>query len=595
MELLMGSNGDLKMFNIAENIMPFIGVVENNVDERLEGRVQVRAFGFHGTANQIPTSDLPWAIPISGNYDYNSPVPPLNAWVFGFFLDGRDAQRPMLLGVIPSQNIEGIDQSVNGWGSPLRENYERLSYGSRPQDAGQPNISPLVRGENIENTYVIAQESTRVKNIASADGTSWEEPSTAYSAEYPHNRVLAETAGGSSIEIDDTPGAERIMIYHQSGSYVQIDSAGTKTDKSANDKYDINEANYHLYVGGKCVVNVDGDAVIKVSGNKLEEIDGDCKQVVHGNYELSVAGQLNLNGSDEIQARAAKVTLESNVEDMSLKAGKSVRFEGGETLNIKTTSMNLQADDMNIKGENVKIGGGSNVHINASEVQIDDIVKLAPGSAESPSEAQGSKSVTLTEPASKMVSLSAGSSSGYTGGSHSSGSSGYASSDGEQEQSASTYQSDDFVSSCAIDLIDFIKAEESFHAKAFHDYDQYSIGYGTKANSPNEVIDEAEALRRLKADVAGRRVAVVNFGKSNGYSWNDCQIDALTSFVYNLGLGSSGSGKGLYGLTNNGTRSNEVIAEKMLEYNKGGGQVLAGLVRRRKRESDWFKSGMASV
>ena len=580
------------MFNLTEKIMPFIGVVENNVDERLEGRVQVRAFGFHGTANQIPTSDLPWAMPISGNYDYNTPVPPLNAWVFGFFLDGRDAQRPMLLGVIPSQNIDGINPSETGWGSPMRENYDRLSYGSRPQDSGQPNISPLVRGENIENTYVMAQESTRVKEIKSADGQSWEEPSTAYSAEYPFNRVLAETAGGSSIEIDDTPGAERIMIYHQSGSYVQIDSAGTKTDKSANDKYDINEANYHLYVGGKCVVNVDGDAIIKVSGNKLEEIDGDCKQIVHGNYELSVGGQLNLNGSDEIQARSAKVTIESNVEDVSLKGAKSVRIQGGSNFDLKTETLSIQSNDTNIKGDIIKIGGGSSVHINSSEVLIDDIVKLAPGSAEQPSDAQSAKSVTLSEPAQKIVSFTAGSSSGYTGGNHSSGTSGYASTDGEQEQYASPYTSEDFVSSCAINLTDFIKTHERFSPKAFLDYKQYSIGYGTKANNPNEVIDEPEALRRLNADVARRRSAVVNFGNNNGYSWNDCQIDALTSFVYNLGLGSSGSGNGLYGLTDNGTRSNEVIADKILEFRMAGGKILPGLEKRRKQESDWFRSGM---
>ena len=38
----------------------------------------------------------------------------------------------------------------------------------------------------------------------------------------------------------------------------------------------------------------------------------------------------------------------------------------------------------------------------------------------------------------------------------------------------------------------------------------------------------------------------------------------------------------------NGTRSKQVIADKILLYNKGGGVVLKGLVRRRKEERALF-------
>ena len=41
-----------------------------------------------------------------------------------------------------------------------------------------------------------------------------------------HNKVI-ETAH-HSIELDDTPDGERIMIHHKSGSFVQIDSVGTR-------------------------------------------------------------------------------------------------------------------------------------------------------------------------------------------------------------------------------------------------------------------------------------------------------------------------------------------------------------------------------
>ena len=90
------------------NPLFFVGVVENNNDLRLEGRCQVRAFGIHGTIKEVPTDMLPWAIVGQGGYDPNV-VPKINSWVYGMFLDGRDAQQPLILGMIPTQSIENID------------------------------------------------------------------------------------------------------------------------------------------------------------------------------------------------------------------------------------------------------------------------------------------------------------------------------------------------------------------------------------------------------------------------------------------------------------------------------------------------------
>lgn len=589
-------DGIQHVFNFGNNILPFFGVVENNLDERLEGRVQVRAFGIHGTTEEIPTADLPWAIRVMGTYDYNTPPPPLNSWVFGFFLDGRAAQQMIIVGVLGTQMTNPADPRSTGWGAPVVEDYNLLSYGSRSQDMGQPGMSPLARGENTENTYVLAQEVCRVTDVPGPNGTTWSEPSTAYAAQYPFNRVI-ETPGGHSIEMDDTPGAERIMIYHKSGSYVQIDPRGTKTDKSASDKFEINEMNYHIYVGGQAMVNIEGDAHVKIGGNKFEEIGGDCVQVVHGNYELSVAGQLNLNGSDEIQARAAKVTVESNVEDVSIKAGKQVRIEAGEKAQIKSLAVAIEGSDTaDIKSTAVKIGGGDKVSVSASEVALDDIVRLASGDSDTPGGAEGAKSAVIGEPASKSVSFTAGSDNTYVNG-PSMGSAGYASVDGDMGSEYSSDYTDNPTienpgavnSSCSTDLTEFIKTTESFHAKPYHDVRQWTNGYGTEARSPNEIIDKAEATRRLSARINLDRIKVANYGKSMGYSWNDCQIDALTSFVYNLGFET------IKQLTHNGKLSNDQIAENMLTFNKarvkGKLQVMGGLVKRRAEESAWFRDG----
>jgi len=137
-------------------------------------------------------------------------------------------------------------------------------------------------------------------------------------------------------------------------------------------------------------------------------------------------------------------------------------------------------------------------------------------------------------------------------------------------------------------LVAFVKKKEGFSAKAFWDHKQYSIGYGTKANSATEVIDEAEADRRLREHLEKTQKIVSNFGSQKGYNWNQNQIDALSSFAYNLGPGA------LNQVTAGGTRTNEQIAEAIIKYNKASGQVSAGLTSRRNEELAMFTSGGGS-
>lgn len=135
------------------------------------------------------------------------------------------------------------------------------------------------------------------------------------------------------------------------------------------------------------------------------------------------------------------------------------------------------------------------------------------------------------------------------------------------------------------DLINFIKSKEGFLPKAKWDYKQWSIGYGTKSFE-GETITEAEADRRLREEVAKSQKSVIDHALKHGYNWDQKKIDALTSFAYNLGPGA------LNQLTAGGTRNDEEIAKKLLEYNKvnKGGQLIEerGLTQRRSQEFTMF-------
>jgi GH24 family phage-related lysozyme (muramidase) len=581
----------------------FIGVVENNVDERLEKRVQVRAFGVHGTVEQVPTENLPWATLIFGNYDPNAPVPPVNSFVFGFFVDGRDAQQPMILGMIPTQFTEMVDPAVTGWGSIPTGNGYILGKGSTPLDIGQPANSRLERGEYIDETYVLLQEMNRRRNIAVAKSSdqekvaSFEEPTPAYNAQYPYNRVI-ETSS-HSIELDDTPGAERITIWHKSGSYVSIDTNGTTVQKSMSDRYDINESHQHVYVGGKNLVTIEGDSRVLVKGNKVEEIVGDYIQVVHGNHMLSVAGQMNLNASDEVQMRAAKLRLEANVEGINLRARKKIRFTAGERISIssaqditvKGVNLYLTADSSgNIKAKSLKLGGGDTVDINADTVSIDDIVRLAPGDAASPETLtpETAESSDMPEPTQKDASMTANLNSPSVG------SVGYTSQDDLPEtRSSGLIGADPILISAAnptMGLLELIKAFEGFSEYPYRDGGQWSIGYGTGVGStasqpriPGPIsVSEAEDL--LSQSLGRFIVNVDTIDQLGNYNWSQESKEALTSFAYNIGS--------INELTANGTRDNQTIANKMLEYINADGKPLSGLLARRKIEREKFLSGL---
>jgi len=148
-------------------------------------------------------------------------------------------------------------------------------------------------------------------------------------------------------------------------------------------------------------------------------------------------------------------------------------------------------------------------------------------------------------------------------------------------------------------LLNFIKSTERFTPTAFWDSQQWTNGYGTKAKSPSsasrddpapkETVDEPTAITRMTDFLQNAVSNVITYGKKKGYNWNQGQVDALTSFSYNAGIGAINK------LTDGGKRSNEEIAAKILEYNKaknnktGEREVVPGLDNRRKEELAMFQ------
>ncbi len=115
----------------------------------------------------------------------------------------------------------------------------------------------------------------------------------------------------------------------------------------------------------------------------------------------------------------------------------------------------------------------------------------------------------------------------------------------------------------------------------------YTIGYGHYGSDVTKdmTITMSVAEQLLKQDLQ-EAVNHVNSYMSK-YNFNQNEFDALVSFAFNIG--------NIRQLTALGTRSKATIASKMLQYNKCGGKVLAGLTTRRKKERELFLTPVAST
>lgn len=129
-------------------------------------------------------------------------------------------------------------------------------------------------------------------------------------------------------------------------------------------------------------------------------------------------------------------------------------------------------------------------------------------------------------------------------------------------------------------LLAELRKLEGYNPRAYGDYKQYSIGYGTRATHPGEVIDRDEAERRLDAEVAKAEGMVDQFAPG----LDPGTRAALVSLTYNAGSGWMQSGLG------KAVRAGDMDAARniFLQYNRAGGAENPGLVNRRQQEVAWF-------
>ena len=162
--------------------------------------------------------------------------------------------------------------------------------GKYPTQTKEQDTHRLSR-RNTSSTNVSRRMDNLRKGIRSIGG-SFDEPQPAYNAKYPFNHVYA-TESGHNLEFDDTPGAERVNLYHSSGTYTEIDKFGNQVNKIIGDSFSITERNGYVYIDGTARVTVSGNTKLIVGGSLDVEVDGDVNWNIGGDVNWNVGGSMN--------------------------------------------------------------------------------------------------------------------------------------------------------------------------------------------------------------------------------------------------------------------------------------------------------------
>lgn len=316
----------------------WVGVVEDRKDPLKLGRCRVRIFGHHSEKkNEVPTENLPWAHPVLPLNNSNPYAPKEGETVVGFYMDGEEKQFPVMMGVTPgipiaNQNSnEGFCDPRNSEqlnSAPVKPEIFQETNSRYPRAADEPTTPRVARNESMEKSQY--QDKLNKLIPTQSDFDLVEKPATVY----PYNKVY-ESESGHLLEFDDTPNAERVHLYHRSGTYQEYFSNGDAAEKVENDKREVIRKNYKLFVGEDGHIHIVGDAKIEVEGN--------CELTV-GKKLTITAASIDLNSLSTIGISAPGGII---MTEGSIVGGGSILSDVGVTGSFTSVS-----------GETVDVVGG---------------------------------------------------------------------------------------------------------------------------------------------------------------------------------------------------------------------------------------------
>lgn len=200
------------------------------------------------------------------------------------------------------------------------------------------------------------------------------------SATYTKNQVR-ESPSGHVTEIDDTPGSERVLNMHRSGSGVEMLADGTVIYSSTGntvrvvlkDEKVIVEGNAQMSYNGNLTLDVSGDFDVKVGGNYNVEVAGTKNERILGSSVSKISKQQhidigthkleNVGGTETKQVFGNQNNIVKGYMHHIVEGVIQINSKGDLTMTTEKTgswsgdNVNIAANDMSVFGATGTFGG----------------------------------------------------------------------------------------------------------------------------------------------------------------------------------------------------------------------------------------------
>lgn len=304
----------------------FMGVVEDHNDPKKLGRVRVRCLGIHTEdKTTLPTEDLPWATPMmpvtsaSVSQIGQSPTGLLKgSWVVGFFRDGKSCQEPVVMGSFYGFPTEKPNTSL-GFCDPTgthpieinEQDTSRLARGDTRSKLYQQRLAGINEGHRDDTAAENDESGRGLKSVANkpiAWGGTWQSVPVAFNPRYPYNKVT-QTESGHCIELDDTPGSERIVIFHRKDTFIEFQPDG----------------NIRIHSFGKGEILVDLDFNIECKSN----VNIYC----HNDVNVFADKNINMQSLEDVQIKCKNFRVEAD-NNINTVAGNDQNHTANDVVTI---------------------------------------------------------------------------------------------------------------------------------------------------------------------------------------------------------------------------------------------------------------------
>ena len=167
------------------------------------------------------------------------------------------------------------------------------------------------------------------------------------SSQYPFNQVQ-ETESGHTIEVDDTPGGERILIRHRTGAGMELRADGSVLISSQKQTVQV--------TGGDATVIVEGEGNLIYKGDVNLRVAGDFNVDVDGNYNLEIAG----DKIENIKGRHTKTV--NRDQNYTIRGSRGAYVVGPNAESMLDTHNVIVAGNSNFRSQGkMEITAGSNL------------------------------------------------------------------------------------------------------------------------------------------------------------------------------------------------------------------------------------------